>query len=147
MAALDVAEHRRWVETARDHLEVARRVHDAGYHAHAVLLAEQSVQCALKALLHGVGATEQARSHDLVTLADRCRQMAALPVDDGLRSTLRRLALTYLPSRYPDAVPGGATPAQAFDADQAATAIAVAERVSTLAEAAWQALLESEEEA
>jgi len=138
---LDLPAHDRWSTTADEHLTVARRLADDGFHAHAVLVAEQAAQCALEAVLHGVGAGERARGHDLVELAARCRDVAGMVVDDDVVGALRTLSLQYLPSRYPDAVPGDATPSQAFGAAQSTAAVRTAAAVVAAGVAAWRQLL------
>lgn len=63
MSPLDEAEQGRWRAHADDELRVARHNADGAFHHVAVLHAEQAAQFGLKALLRGVGGTEQARGH------------------------------------------------------------------------------------
>ncbi len=138
---LDHDEHARWARTADRQLVVAWRLAGGELHEAVVLHAEQAVQCALKALLHGVGATSQARSHDLRDLAHRCAECAGLSLaDDDLRG-LRDLALGYLPSRYPDAVPAGGAPQDMFDRGDAVAALRLALLVRRRARDAWRRLV------
>lgn len=144
MTPLDEAEHERWRAHADEELRAAAHNADGGFHHVAVLHAEQAAQCALKALLRGIGRSEQARGHDLLRLADEVAANAALEVDDELRQGLSTLARDYLPSRYPDALPGG-TPSGHYGVRDAGRAIATAEDVLAAVDAAWTALLTADE--
>lgn len=62
---LDETERDRWRAHADDELRAAKHNAGGGFHHVAVLHAELAAQCALKALLRGVGRTEHARGHDL----------------------------------------------------------------------------------
>lgn len=90
-----------------------------------MLHAEQAAQCALKALLHGIGQRAAARGHGLVQLATACGKLADLKLSDGVVSGLRDLATTYLSSRYPDELPDG-TPADHYDDRRARRSLAIA---------------------
>lgn len=143
---LDHDEHARWARTAERQLVTAWRLTPADLHEAVVLHAEQSVQCSLKALLHGVGATRAARSHDLRDLARRAAEVAALALDEQILHDLRDLALQYLPSRYPDAVPAGGAPQDVFDRSDATAALRLALLVRRRAREAWQDLLAADAE-
>ena len=125
---VDRHEYDRWMRTASRHSGLAGVARQAGYPEGAVLHAEQAAQCALKALLHGVGQRAAARGHGLVQLAAACTEFADLEVSDELLSGLRDLATTYLSSRYPDALPDG-TPEDHYDDERAARSLAVAGEV------------------
>lgn len=56
----DEAEYARWLRAATEHLAAARHAQQGAFHAQAVLSSEQAAQCALKAVLHGVGVPETA---------------------------------------------------------------------------------------
>jgi len=124
-AVVDGHEYHRWISTARRHAGLAEVARREGYPEGAVLHAEQAAQCALKALLHGVGQRAAARGHGLVQLAEACGRLADLAVSDQLVSGLRDLATTYLSSRYPDALPDG-TPADHYDEPRARRSITTA---------------------
>lgn len=145
MTPLDEAEHGRWRAHADEELRAARHNADGGFHHVAVLHAEQAAQCALKALLRGVGRTEQARGHDLLRLTEEVAVHAPLQVDDGLRQRLSALARDYLPSRYPDALPGG-TPSGHYGSADAERALATAGDVLDAVDATWAAVLAAAEE-
>ncbi len=116
------------MDTARRQLLVARHTAAGGFHDAAVLHAEQGTQCALKALLHAVGAPAQARGHSLLDLASACERAAGMVLDQRLREALGDLAAQYQPSRYPDALPGG-TAADHYGAGASERSIATAESV------------------
>ena len=140
MTDLDETEYQRWRTTGDATLEAARSLAAGDHHPGAVFSAEQAVQCAVKALLHGVGLGARARGHDLLALAGRAEREAALVLDDGQRSALRELATSYAPSRYPDALPGG-TPSDYFGSEQSAQALTTAEALLGLVDRAWASLI------
>lgn len=140
MLPLDVDEFERWLAAAGDALEVARYTADGDHHHAAVLHAEQAVQCALKALLRGVGEAARARGHDLLGLARACDSAAGLTLGSEQLDLLADLARAYQPTRYPDALPGG-TPREHFGAGVSGRAIGTAETVLEAVERQWAALL------
>lgn len=117
--------------------------HDAGggFHSAAVLQAEQATQCALKAVLHGVGQTQAARGHGLLSLARACAREAGLHLDQPDLDALARLARDYQPTRYPDALPEG-TPMGHYGPSDSAWAIALAERMLAVTAVSWARLLQ-----
>ncbi|MGH3665285.1 MAG: HEPN domain-containing protein [Egibacteraceae bacterium] len=140
VATFDANEYERWVQTARDHLDVARHDAAGGFSSAAVLQSEQAAQCALKALLHGAGQAQAARGHGLLSLADACGHWAGLVVDEEERRILGRLARDYLTTRYPDALPEG-TPMAHYGEEDAERAVIVASRVLERVASAWDSLL------
>lgn len=89
---LDEIERGRWRAHAADELRAAKHYAGGGFHHVAVLHAELAAQCALKALLRGVGRTEHARGHDLLRLAATAADHAPLALDDLLTQRLAALA-------------------------------------------------------
>lgn len=128
METFDRTEYERWYLTAETGVAAARHAAAGGFHHVAVLQAEQAAQCGLKALLHALGAGEEARGHDLLRLAGACVRLAGLGLDEDLTARLRALGNDYMPTRYPDALPGG-TPADYYDKEQSATAITTSEQI------------------
>lgn len=115
---LDEAEATRWLKAAREHLAAGRHAHRGGFHAHAVLAAEQAAQCAVKGVLRATGSVDAARGHALPELLARGADRSGFTVDDRLAERLRELAAHYQPSRYPDALASG-TPADHYGPEAA----------------------------
>ena len=119
---------------------MARHDADGGFHSAAVLQAEQATQCALKALLHGVGQTQAARGHGLLSLAQACAREAGLTLDQPDLDALARLARDYQPTRYPDALPEG-TPMGHYGPSDSSWAIGVAGQMLGATGLSWAELL------
>jgi HEPN domain-containing protein len=137
---LDDAEHARWRATADEQLRVARLLTREGVNASAVFHAEQAAQCALKAVLHGLG--QPGRGHGLVDLSDRVSAATGLEPDDETVDSVQLLAQSSMPSRYPDALPSG-TPAEHYGATHAEAGIVAAGRAMAYAERVWCRLREA----
>jgi HEPN domain-containing protein len=134
---LDKAEHARWRATAEEQLRVARLLSREDVHASAVFHAEQAAQCALKAILHGLG--KAGRGHGLIDLSERVSAATGLDPDQQTIEGLQLLAQSYMPSRYPDALPSG-TPAEHYSATHAQAAIMAADDALVHAERVWSRL-------
>lgn len=118
-------EGRRWLRQAQQDLDDARYSQAGGRYHLACFLSQQAGEKALKGYLYSQGA-EQVWGH---SVADLAREAAsydpAFETLIGIGGTLDR---HYIPTRYPNGLPGG-IPAEAFDADDAAKAIRQAEQV------------------
>lgn len=134
---LDGAEFRRWREAADDALAGARVQAEAGFPHWSCFMAEQSANLAVKALLHGIGAGPW--GHDLVALGAALAQASGGALPDDAEAALRRLSRHYIPSRYPDALPGG-SPRSHYGPSDAEQALADAEQVARLVDAMWDDL-------
>lgn len=127
------AEAERWLAQARSELAFARLGAREGFHAQACFHCQQAAEMALKAL-HYLGGARLVIGHSLVEL------LAALterhPSLASLRGAAARLDQLYIPTRYPNGLPGG-VPAEVFSKDQADEALAQAadfiERATNLA--------------
>jgi HEPN domain-containing protein len=117
-------EGRRWFEQAEDDIAAAAHMTDGGFHNHACFLTQQAVEKALKAYLLSRGAWE-VRGH---SVADLCGEAAKMhrPFGD-LMDTVAPLDKFYIPTRYPNGLPGG-TPSKAFDRADAERALDTARR-------------------
>ncbi len=116
---------RRWLDQARDDLRWAEHLRDAGGHHIACFLAQQVAEKALKALLYHHG-EEIVLGH---SVEDLCVRSARLIPD--LASHCARwgqLDSYYVPTRYPDALPGS-IPSRVYDRATAAEAVAAAREV------------------
>jgi HEPN domain-containing protein len=116
------AEAERWLAQARSELAFARIGLREGFHAQACFHCQQSAEMALKAV-HYLGGARLVMGHSLVELlgplVDKHADLSSL------RGAAARLDQLYIPTRYPNGLPGG-VPAEVFTEDQAAEAIAQA---------------------
>ncbi len=142
--SLDKTEYARWQATAESNLASARREADADAHHVAVFLAELAAQCSTKAVLHGVGATAKAYGHGLVALGEAAAAEIGAAMPDTVRDALQRLAQSYMPSRYPDALPSG-SPMDHYGASHSSQAMADTDAIMDFMRTAWQDLLEGAE--
>ena len=113
----------RWIRQAEYDLEQARRLRDEGVYSYAAFFAEQSAQKSLKAFLIARGM----RFVPIHSVGELAKEAAALEtrfaplIDSG-----KRLDRHYLISRYPDALPAPAIPAEAYVREDAEEAVAAA---------------------
>lgn len=116
------AEAGRWLAQARSELAFARVGLREGFYAQACFHCQQSAEMALKAL-HYLAGARLVIGHSLVEL------LAPLAAQDpplaSLRPAAARLDQLYIPTRYPNGLPGG-VPAEVFSREQAVEAIAQA---------------------
>lgn len=104
---VDRTEYERWLAAATSSLRVMDLATDAGEQAAACFHAEQAAQLGIKGLLHGLGAGDRGYGHNVVGLGHSVEEALDLVVPASLADALARLARHYIPTRYPDAVPGG----------------------------------------
>lgn len=126
------AEAGRWLAQARSELAFARVGVREGFHAQACFHCQQAAEMALKALHYARGA-RLVVGHSLVELL--APVAAAHPSLGDLRGAAARLDQLYIPTRYPNGLPGG-VPAEVFTEEQATDAARQAgdfiERVAVL---------------
>jgi HEPN domain-containing protein len=92
-----------WLEKAAEDLDVARLVVGEGHVAHACFLAQQCIEKSLKGFLMG-HLNEYPRVHKLVDLLAKCQS-----VDPGFELFVSDCIVVdqyYIPTRYPDGIPG-----------------------------------------
>ena len=117
--------HERWIEKAEDDLRFARVGLKESFLNQVCFLAQQAVEKSLKALLISKGEVYP-KTHKLIDLAEACQKY-----EKGLerfRKEFRVLDEFYIPTRYPDAVPGsvkGYMPTK----KQAEEALGIAEKI------------------
>jgi HEPN domain-containing protein len=119
----------RWYRQARYDFEQARRMLEEGVFSYAAFFAEQAAQKALKAYLLARG-ERAVPLHSVAALARRAAesdQRFAPLVEAG-----RRLDRHYLTSRYPDALPEPAIPAESYTREDAEDAVAASAAVLRL---------------
>lgn len=119
------AEGLRWLAQAERDLDDARAVREIGRFHLTCFLAQQSAEKALKAALYHAG-EEEVFGHsvaDLTRLAER--KVPGLVALAGTGATLDKY---YIPTRYPNGLPGG-IPSDAYGPEDAELAIRTADRV------------------
>lgn len=119
-----VLEAKRWLKQARRDLEDARYCHEGGRYNIACFLAQQAAEKALKAYLYSEG--EDPWGHSVAELVARCKEINE--AFSRLASEAATLDKYYIPTRYPNGLPGG-IPAEAFDSHDGERALQVAEQV------------------
>ena len=94
-------EAERWLRFAADDLRMGRLAFREGIHTQACFHAQQCAEKAVKGLLVYVGQSPP-RTHRMLHL------MRLLPTDSlaSVRADVGLLDLFYIPTRYPDALPG-----------------------------------------
>ena len=113
----------RWLAQAERDLDDARFALSGQRFNLACFLCQQSAEKALKGYLFIKGA-EEVWGHSVAELSDDAKYF-----DKGFAQLKPRVALLdkyYIPTRYPNALPGG-IPADAFDEEDARRAISLAE--------------------
>jgi len=112
----------RWLRQAEFDLEQAQRMLEDAVYSYAAFFAEQSAQKSLKAFLLSRG-RRRVLTHSVGELAEEAARSEAAFA--GIIEQAKRLDRHYLTSRYPDALPEPAIPAEAYgqaDADEAVRA-------------------------
>lgn len=138
-ALFDHDECERWLSTARRQLDTARALTSGAFHESAVLHAEQAAQCALKGLLHAVGAVREARG--LRSWISRPPARSEPPWTCPMVSEPRSGSSPRSTSRHATPMPcRGGTPADHYGTEAAERAVATATRVLESVEAHLGAL-------
>ncbi|MBI4583003.1 MAG: HEPN domain-containing protein [Planctomycetes bacterium] len=121
-------ESQRWLEQARRDLEDTRYSEAGNRHNLACFLSQQAAEKALKAYLYAQGnAVVWGHSVD-----ELCRK--STPAEPGfeiLRRKAGKLDRFYIPTRYPNGIPGG-IPADSFDDQDSNQALSLAQEVTIL---------------
>lgn len=117
---------------ARDDFEFARwlLVENRGFDK-GCFIAQQAAEKALKAILYFDGA-RTVLGHSVLELLEKL--VPGRPVMVPLRDDARRLDRFYIPTRYPNGLPGG-IPFESFTREDLQQAVAMAERIVTSANA------------
>ena len=123
------AEAERWLRQAESDLAFAVLGAREGFPAQACFTSQQAAEKALKAVLYLRG-ERFVPGHSLVDLLDRAG--AGTESLRPLRDSARQLDQYYIPTRYPNGLPGG-IPAEVFTGAQAGDAV---ERARAFIEAA-----------
>jgi HEPN domain-containing protein len=126
------AEAERWLGQAENDLASAGVLAREGFAAQACFTCQQAAEKALKAL-HYWGGARFVLGHSLVELLGPL--LPQYPQLAPLQEAAQRLDQYYIPTRYPNGLPGGA-PFQVYTKAQAAEAIASAQDFVALVRAA-----------
>jgi HEPN domain-containing protein len=113
------AEAERWLRQAENDLAFAELGAREGFFAQACFVCQQAAEKALKAV-HYSGGARFVFGHSLVELLDEL--VAGHPGFASLRERAQQLDQYYIPTRYPNGLPGG-VPAEVFTRRQAEEAI------------------------
>lgn len=122
----------RWLRQAEEDLDAARKTADIlGKHYLSCFLAQQAAEKAIKSVIYAHGARE-VRGH---SVAELCTAAESIDASFGDKRALwAKLDRYYVPTRYPNGLPGG-HPFEAFDARDSAEAVALAEQAVAQARA------------
>lgn len=118
-------ERERWFEQARRDLEAAEGNLSQGYWWVACFLSQQAAEKAVKAYLYGQG-ERLVLGHSVAQLVRDAATHDALFA--GLGDTASKLDRFYIPTRYPNGLPGG-IPADSYSEQDARQAIDLARQV------------------
>ena len=121
-------EAERWHGQARFDLEAARASLAAGYHEWACFQAQQSAEKALKAFLMRQG-KRQFFSHSIHDLLSEAKKLA--PEFESI-SEAQRLDEYYIPTRYPNGLPGTVAPHDFYGEKEAQECLKLGESVLEL---------------
>jgi HEPN domain-containing protein len=117
----------RWLEFAHQDLQIAELALNEGIYNQVCFHSQQCVEKCLKGLMADQGKTPP-RTHAIVDL------LRLLPLDclEDLREELAEMDVYYIPTRYPDALPGSLAEGMPRKED--------AEEAFASARACWQAI-------
>jgi HEPN domain-containing protein len=118
-------EAERWLKQAEYDLRAAEHNADGEYYSVACFNAQQAAEKSLKAFLFAQG-ERVVLGHSVGELCRRCREYEEGFTD--LAASAGKLDRFYVPTRYPNALPGG-VPAEVYDEEDATGAIALASKV------------------
>jgi HEPN domain-containing protein len=120
-------ESRRWISQAKYDLKAAAWNLEGGFYNTVCFLAQQSAEKALKSLLY-YGGTSRTKlmTHSTVQLVREAASFVASL--ESLVDDARELDLHYIPSRYPNGLPGG-FPHSFYGEKTARAALQCAERI------------------
>ena len=118
----------RWLEQSKHDGAAAEVNRREGYHEIACFLSQQAAEKALKAFLYQQG-ERPVIGHSVYLLCKRCQTYK----DDfsSILDTCKELDLYYIPTRYPNGLPGG-IPHEVFTEENAREALKMLERVMEL---------------
>jgi len=132
------AEGKRWLEQASRDLQAAEAIHKGRLWWIACFQAQQAAEKAVKAFLYATG-ERAVLGH---SVAELVKQAAAKnPQFHEFSSAGSRLDRFYIPTRYPNSLPGG-IPAETYTAEDAEQALQLASAILTFVRTAFETLEE-----
>jgi len=118
----------RWLAQAEYDLRAAQENNKSKLYSYACFISQQAGEKALKAFLYGEGERE-VLGHSVVVL---CKRAAKFQKEfNFLVSHAARLDRFYIPTRYPNGLPGG-IPAETYEQQDAESALASAKEILSL---------------
>jgi HEPN domain-containing protein len=117
---------RQWLDRATEDLAVAQLVRNERHASHACFLAQQRIEKALKAYLLS-RTNAYPRAHRLVDLLAECEKLQREFTQ--FRDVCIVIDQCYIPTRYPNGIPGSLAAGLPVD-QEAAEAIDAADRIS-----------------
>ena len=123
-------EAQRWLSQSENDLAGAQVLQREGFFALACFTSQQAAEKALKAL-HYLGGERHVLGHSVVELLAGLVQ--EYPDLRSMNEAASSLDQYYVPTRYPDALPGGA-PFEVYRREQAEEAVSIAEGIIQVAE-------------
>lgn len=122
-------EFSRWLQQAERDLGAGWALVDAEYFEQACFVAQQAAEKAVKAIAYALG-ERRVLGHSVFELTQQCGDR--VPALRGLRKSARILDLYYIPTRYPNGLPGSLA-RDAFTKEQATEGLDVSERFVQIA--------------
>ncbi|MCH7652080.1 MAG: HEPN domain-containing protein [Chloroflexi bacterium] len=119
------ADGRRWLSQAENDLGAAQLMAERAFYAQACFMCHQVAEKALKALAYYRG-DRYVLGHSLLELLREI--VGTFPEMSQFESLMGVLNQYYVPTRYPDALPGG-TPFETYNQGQAEEAVRGASRL------------------
>lgn len=123
-------EAERWLSQAENDLAFAQHGLELGFYAQACFLAQQVAEKAAKAL-HYLGGARTVLGHSVDGLLEALQRSE--PAVGALRGGAKELDQHYVPTRYPNGLPGN-VPFEAYTAEQARRALEHARAIVGLAQ-------------
>lgn len=123
-------ESRRWLEQAKRDVGAGWALVDAEYFEQACFMSQQAAEKAVKSIAYGLG-ERTVLGHSVVELIRRYSDR--VPALRSLLQGARVLDLFYIPTRYPNGLPGGLA-SEAFSKEQAKQGLDLSERFLMVAD-------------
>ena len=123
-------ESKRWLAQAKRDLGAGWALVDAKYFEQACFMSQQAAEKAVRSIAYGLG-ERTVLGHSVVELIGRYSNR--VPALRSLLQSARVLDLYYIPTRYPNGLPGGVA-SEAFSKEQATQGLDLSERFLMIAD-------------